>query len=177
MLDFRRMDIELPAIAEYVDENLRGFGDRAGRVETVPVADQRKIGQRLALANGGTSEHEEIAEHAIAEPNVHQAGEAVEDEIRLGPRRLNHAVNLGHERLELATAAKPVDFGPERIGHERLVLGEAEIDELLALGRRRSAECLANGMKSANDSTCQTKLSPGITPRNTRSNPRNPVLN
>ena len=52
VFDLRRMDVELPAMPKHVDEDLRRFGNGRRGVETMPMPDQREIGQRAALANG-----------------------------------------------------------------------------------------------------------------------------
>ena len=136
MLDLGRMEVEVALVAVDVDQDLRRVDDGSRGVEAVAVADQGEIGQRLAVVDAGAGEHEEVAQHPVGVPEIDEVREAIEDEHGPRPGGLNDAVHFRDEGLELGIGREFVDGGPQGFGHQRVMVGEAEVDQIPALGQR-----------------------------------------
>jgi hypothetical protein len=130
VLHLDRLQVELVAVAEDVEQDLGGVGDRRRGVEGVASSQEAEEGQRLDVEDVGAREEEEVAQHAVAIPVDRERGEAIEDEVGPPPRFVDGPMDLGDEVLEPGLDLQPADARPRVVGHERIVVAEAEVDEL-----------------------------------------------
>ena len=97
----------------------------------VVVSVEGEVGDGFIIIEVGAGEHEEVAQHAVAVPVRRQLREAVEDVERALSELLDDAEYLGDEVLEAGLGVKLVDVLARSLGDDHLVIGEAEVDEVL----------------------------------------------
>ena len=132
MLHLDRMHIQLLPMPVHIEEDLGRVANRRDGVKRMPIAQQRKIGQRVELQHVGTGQPEEIPQHPVAEPGIRQHRQAVEDETGFPPRLAEHAVNFRDQLLETPRRIQMADGRRQLVGHQRRMIGKPEIDNPLA---------------------------------------------
>ncbi len=130
------MDIERTLMAVDVKQELRGVPDGGYRAVRMAPSQQREVGDCVELAQVGTGDHEEVAQHHVAAPVRGEIGEAVEQVIGAAAGARDDAMDLRRECLEADRRIQAVGLHA-RVRRDQLnVTLEVEVDELAALPKR-----------------------------------------
>jgi hypothetical protein len=126
------MNVELGLVAIDVQQDLRRLGDGGHRYGRMPVLEQGKVRQPLHLVHVGTGQPEEIAEHPVAAPIHGQVRKTVEQIDAIAAHVAEDLVNLPDKPLEARLRVELVDLDATVIRKQRVMAGEAEVDDRLA---------------------------------------------
>ena len=134
-----RLQERAAVVAEHLEHDLGGAGDRVERVRRVAVLEQGEAGQRADLVDVGADDLIEVGEHPVAEPVGGEVGEAVEDEAGGAGAAVDHVEDAGDEALEARGGVDVVDGGGAR-RQQCGVAGEAEVDGCRPVARGGGGE-------------------------------------
>ncbi len=106
------------------------------------VFQQREIGDRVQLVQVRACDHEEVAQHPVAEPVCRQVRQAVEDVKGAHPLAFDHIEDASEKPLEPVLGIEGVNLSLRARRQERRVRSEAEVDEAAPEASRLAAERL-----------------------------------
>ena len=122
--------IELILLPIYLNDDLGRRENRVGGMEGMQVLLQCKIGDRVQFVEVRTRNHEEVAQHPVAEPVRRQVGQTVENIKCARPGLLDHIQDFAQKPLEALLRVQVVNLRAAVLGQQRRVAGKPEIDQL-----------------------------------------------
>ncbi len=131
-----RPHIECAVRTENIEEELGGRLDRLGGVARVAAAQQAEIGDGFEPVEIGAGQHEEVAEHRIRIPVGREIGKAVEHVIRAEACLADDLVDAVNKDLEALFGVERVALAGRRLGQQRGMPGEAEVDQAAPVAQR-----------------------------------------
>jgi hypothetical protein len=127
--DLERVHVAVAGHAVDIEQELGGFADARHGGGIVAAAREREVGHGVQLEQEGTGHLEEVRQHLVGGPLLHEGGQAVEHVERLLPLRRDEVVDRAAEYIEPRRGVHLDHLHPLAGRDHRSMRGEPHVED------------------------------------------------